>query len=58
MMFGDMGSYAILNPYNVLYLPLKFVSLITIQLHIYKQGVLLPDRQTSRDIRTHEDKHY
>ena len=29
MTFGDMGSYAILNPYDVLYLPLKFVPLIT-----------------------------
>ena len=24
MMFGDMGAYAILNTYNMSYLPLKF----------------------------------
>ena len=29
MTFGDMGSYEILNPYDVPYLSLKFVPLIT-----------------------------
>ena len=28
MSFEDMGSYAVLNPYDVSYIPLKFVPLI------------------------------
>ena len=47
MTFGGMGSYAILNPYDVPYLPLKFVPLITNHPYFAVKGLGIRIRHVS-----------